>query len=505
MIITQITFPLTKTEFCAYEDKPYPFITEPKGGIVDGPGLIKKGADYFFNPSIATFENEDVRFTYEINNQTVYFDCRVYNPKANFHDPDPFINDDGFVEVKFTNDSKGASTYKWEFGDGNSSTQENPVHIYKDFAEKTANVRLIASKGGCPDEITKTINIPQIGEIEFDLKPREFCRYDETPHDDFTLKPEGGEVKGDGVKKVNGQYVFIPALVPENKEKVEHTYIAPNGQTATLEINVYDPVAKFNFEVIEFDPEKNTVKVQFFNQSTRAETFKWIFGDGATSELESPIHTYENFNKPEAVVTLEAWKEKCVNSTKQLVPIPRETGPGIRYFKPHLKELSKLEEDRIANTVFGAGNEVAGNTRMLLNKLDDDLAIKEKRKEILKGSRNDKIAEQFMSLFNLDVEIIGSITDPGRVKKQNYVYKYYALQLRALLSLIKDLKRDVIPGGPVVSLLENTIQQLTTFKRQRLTVDPRGTLSEWINEIKTEITAKPVLSEFLSAIVSVIK
>ena len=40
------------------------------------------------------------------------------------------ISDDNFLEVSFMNFSQNAETYSWDFGDGNSSTEENPVHVY---------------------------------------------------------------------------------------------------------------------------------------------------------------------------------------------------------------------------------------------------------------------------------------------------------------------------------------------------------------------------------------
>ncbi|MEO8713240.1 MAG: PKD domain-containing protein, partial [Parafilimonas sp.] len=47
--------------------------------------------------------------------------------------PGPFIfytvSVDG-ATVTFKNESKGASNYEWDFGDGSTSTKENPVHTY---------------------------------------------------------------------------------------------------------------------------------------------------------------------------------------------------------------------------------------------------------------------------------------------------------------------------------------------------------------------------------------
>lgn len=46
--------------------------------------------------------------------------------------PDPFFSytTEGF-EVVFKNESRFATSYKWDFGDGTTSTEENPTHIYQ--------------------------------------------------------------------------------------------------------------------------------------------------------------------------------------------------------------------------------------------------------------------------------------------------------------------------------------------------------------------------------------
>ncbi len=40
------------------------------------------------------------------------------------------ISEDNHLQVAFLNFSQHAETYSWNFGDGNTSTEENPVHIY---------------------------------------------------------------------------------------------------------------------------------------------------------------------------------------------------------------------------------------------------------------------------------------------------------------------------------------------------------------------------------------
>jgi PKD repeat protein len=68
--------------------------------------------------------------------------------------------------INFTNTSTGASTYSWDFGDGNSSSQNNPTHVYQ--FNGTYTVCLTStSAAGCSDMICHTVNInTAVQEIE---------------------------------------------------------------------------------------------------------------------------------------------------------------------------------------------------------------------------------------------------------------------------------------------------------------------------------------------------
>ena len=77
---------------------------------------------------------------------------------------DPFasfqyeISKDNDLEVSFTNNSENAESYTWEFGDGETSTEENPVHLYSEAG--SYDVVLTATNAdGVSTEATKTIEI----------------------------------------------------------------------------------------------------------------------------------------------------------------------------------------------------------------------------------------------------------------------------------------------------------------------------------------------------------
>ena len=67
------------------------------------------------------------------------------------------ISAGNWAEGTFTNYSQNASSYAWDFGDGNTSTEESPVHTYA--AGGTYNVTLTATGAAGSASRTETINI----------------------------------------------------------------------------------------------------------------------------------------------------------------------------------------------------------------------------------------------------------------------------------------------------------------------------------------------------------
>ena len=62
--------------------------------------------------------------------------------------------------IYFQNTSEGANTFDWDFGDGNSSTEENPSHIYT--ATGMFTILLVATNADGSDEASGTVWINPI-------------------------------------------------------------------------------------------------------------------------------------------------------------------------------------------------------------------------------------------------------------------------------------------------------------------------------------------------------
>jgi PKD repeat protein len=89
------------------------------------------------------------------------FNYVSYHDWANEPDVVSFMVDFTFevndFTVTFNNESRDATSYSWDFGDGNTSTEENPTHTYA--AEGAFEVTLTGTGANGSKEKTKTVTI----------------------------------------------------------------------------------------------------------------------------------------------------------------------------------------------------------------------------------------------------------------------------------------------------------------------------------------------------------
>jgi PKD repeat protein len=81
----------------------------------------------------------------------------VIMPKLEFK-PDFSVVTIEHPEIKFTNLTKDALTYSWDFGDGQSSTEMNPTHRYSEI-KKYRVVLTAVSEFNCTDQVDMEVEV----------------------------------------------------------------------------------------------------------------------------------------------------------------------------------------------------------------------------------------------------------------------------------------------------------------------------------------------------------
>ena len=196
------------------------------------------------------------------------------------------------VTVSFTNQSTSTSTltYQWSFGDGGSSTQASPTHLYSKTG--TYNCTLIAkSSTGCADTIVQPI---VIGLVQPDFTAPATACVNTALAFTNTSVPTPSSVTwnfGDGstATTINAIHTYTTAGT-YNVTMAATFGSCTQVATHTVTINT-KPTAAFS---VSGNRQYCSLPatVSFANQSTNANSFQWSFGDGATATGTNPSYTY---------------------------------------------------------------------------------------------------------------------------------------------------------------------------------------------------------------------
>lgn len=196
----------------------------------------------------------------------------------------------------------GAAQWRWDLGNGTISLLQNPSVTY--FTPGTYTVKLVVqnASGTLKDSITKvnyiTVFAPPV--VNFTGTPTSGCFPLSVNFTDNST-PGSGTITawlwdfGNGVTST----VQNPSHIYTNAGSYSVTLIVTNsnGCTKTLTKNNYLVITSgVNAAFTNSPPSGCTVPetITFQNQSTGSGTlsYQWTFGDGGTSAVPSPSHTY---------------------------------------------------------------------------------------------------------------------------------------------------------------------------------------------------------------------
>ncbi|MFO7669277.1 MAG: PKD domain-containing protein [Bacteroidales bacterium] len=219
------------------------------------------------------------------------------------------------LEVSFTNNSWGdTNTWLWEFGDGGSSVDENPIHEYRNLfgpGNIVYDARLIAiSTYNCHDTSSHPITVSPFIEASFaydtvaECSPHEIIITDQSYGADIyawdfgdgnTSNSPGPELRHTYFNSTPVPVTYTIKLRVDNFQGCFHEI--------QREVTVY-PEVEAAFDV--FPQEAcSPAEMIFQNNSTGASTYFWEFGDGGSSTEENPIHRYDrNLLRHDTVFTV---------------------------------------------------------------------------------------------------------------------------------------------------------------------------------------------------------
>lgn len=211
--------------------------------------------------------------------------------------------------------------YLWNFGDGTTSTEVSPKHVYTTPGKFSVTLTYTTA-GGCTDSV-KVVNGILAGlkpKAAFIIDPVNACADKNISFTDQTIGTpnEWQWFFGDG----SGSASQNPIHQYDDTGYFPITLIAlDNGCADTM---VIKKAVHINPPVAAFTPTKNCVdrgSVTFTDHSLGADTWTWNFGDGAVSSEKSPIHNYTASGVYSVSLTVTNNESGCSKTKTQTVRV----------------------------------------------------------------------------------------------------------------------------------------------------------------------------------------
>jgi len=205
----------------------------------------------------------------------------------------------GFTDVQFTDLSTGnVISWFWDFGDGNTSTQQNPLHNYNQAG--TYTVMLVASNGVNFDTLyaPNAITVEALPTAGISAVQREACEPFEIQFQDASSGA------------TSWLWDFGDGTATSTLQNPDHWYLNAGTYTVTLTVSnaisgCSDQIVETNYILINPSPTADFSAaplvvctgspIQFTDLSTDGPVqWRWDFGDGNGSDQPNPSHIYNS-------------------------------------------------------------------------------------------------------------------------------------------------------------------------------------------------------------------
>jgi gliding motility-associated-like protein len=234
--------------------------------------------------------------------------------------------------VVFTNTTTpGAGGSQWSFGDGSTSTANNPVHAYTTAGTYTVKLKVVFNN--CVDSISKTITVNAGPASQFTATPLTACAPPLTVN--FTNSTTGAAssqwIFGNG----NTSTSASPSSVTYNSFGTYNVTLISTGangckDTLTRQnyVQIIAPTATLvNYPYIGCAPAGVTM-TPAITSLVPVTSYSWTFGDGGTGTGATPYHVYSTPGSYTVTGTFTT-STGCVFTASQTIIVGSHTTPGF--------------------------------------------------------------------------------------------------------------------------------------------------------------------------------
>lgn len=246
------------------------------------------------------------------------------------------------LNVQFTDKTSGnVKSWRWDFGDGTHSSAQHPAHVYEKEGVYTVTLRAYGSGGEGTKTKESLIQVQQLGPP--------------APVAAFSASPTTGELpltvhfNDQSTGQVMAwQWNFGDGHTGSGRTP-SHTYSSPGDYDVTLTVTgpggsnsktlaklvSVGATSEKTVAAFSVSPTRGpaSLTVQFADQSSGQITqWRWDFGDGHTSIMRNPQHTYEVLGSYTVSLTVSGPTGSATETKVGLITVDRKIesviGPG---------------------------------------------------------------------------------------------------------------------------------------------------------------------------------
>lgn len=249
----------------------------------------------------------------------------------------------------FTDASQGTITgWQWDFGDGNTSTQQNPVHQYASSGVFNASL-IVTTAAGCSDTIGNAVTVHAQPVAAFATDT--VCFGDTTKFTNLSTSSDGSIVSwnwdfsdGNTSSQINPSHGFVTVNDSFNVSLIVQT-VYGCIDTVTQLVVTY-PIPDMHFGPVTASGCEDFT-AQFYDSSLIASgnivNWLWDFGDGNFSYAQNPVHTYNDDGSYFVGLTVTS-TDGCTFSDSLNYPVVVYPKP-VAQFDPTPSVVSVLQPD----------------------------------------------------------------------------------------------------------------------------------------------------------------
>lgn len=233
-----------------------------------------------------------------------------------------------------TTATSNVNNWRWDFGDGDTSTQQHPKHKYNSAGTFQVKLRSM-NNGFCADSLVKTITIDPVPSIDFTTAEK--CKKDTFVFNNLSSISSGSNVSwkwrfgnGDSSIVQHPRYYFDSVMTYPVTLIVTSDKNCTDSLQKPVVVN-YKPQAIFGVNNVCFKDTSSFLDSSIIGGGSII-NWHWRFADGNTSALPSPKHYYGS--PASYIVWLRVSSDSgCVDSTSRITTVyqlPKASFPPLK-------------------------------------------------------------------------------------------------------------------------------------------------------------------------------